>query len=81
MLFQTDIKSTALQGRHFKFECVNRLYDVDNATIWTENLYGAGVRARCFLFLCSASDVRSRYFVEILVVSKKLKQYWCPLPA
>ncbi|XP_024372401.1 uncharacterized protein [Physcomitrium patens] len=32
-----------LQGRHFKFECVNRLYDVDNATIWTENLYGAGI--------------------------------------
>ncbi|KAI3935162.1 hypothetical protein MKW92_005632 [Papaver armeniacum] len=28
-------------GRHFKFECVNRIYDDLNATVWTEQLYGS----------------------------------------
>lgn len=33
--------SQLLQGRHWKFECVNRIYDHRNATMWTEDLYGA----------------------------------------
>lgn len=32
-----------LQGRHFKLECVNRIYDDRNATIWTDYLYGSQV--------------------------------------
>lgn len=36
-----DFNSLLLEGRHFKFECVNRLYDGKNATVWTEQLYGA----------------------------------------
>ena len=33
----------ALQGRHYKLECVNRIYDGENNTIWTSNLYGSQV--------------------------------------
>ncbi|KAJ7972241.1 exostosin family protein [Quillaja saponaria] len=33
--------SQLLEGRHFKLECVNRIYDEKNATIWTDQLYGA----------------------------------------
>lgn len=33
--------SLLLEGRHFKLECVNRLYDDMNSTIWTDQLYGA----------------------------------------
>ncbi|KAG6690791.1 hypothetical protein I3842_10G030800 [Carya illinoinensis] len=33
--------SLLLEGRHFKFECVNRIYDDKNATLWTDQLYGA----------------------------------------
>ncbi|GMH18719.1 hypothetical protein Nepgr_020560 [Nepenthes gracilis] len=36
-----QFNSLLLEGRHFKFECVNRLYDHRNATFWTEQLYGA----------------------------------------
>ncbi|KAL7138513.1 hypothetical protein ABFS83_10G169300 [Erythranthe nasuta] len=36
-----DFNSHLLEGRHFKFECVNRIYDHRNATIWTDQLYGA----------------------------------------
>ncbi|KAL9241303.1 hypothetical protein vseg_015433 [Gypsophila vaccaria] len=36
-----QFNSLLLEGRHFKFECVNRLYDDRNATVWTEQLYGA----------------------------------------
>ncbi|KAK9699287.1 hypothetical protein RND81_08G165100 [Saponaria officinalis] len=36
-----QFNSLLLEGRHFKFECVNRLYDDRNATAWTEQLYGA----------------------------------------
>lgn len=36
-----QFNSLLLEGRHFRFECVNRLYDQRNATIWTEQLYGA----------------------------------------
>lgn len=32
-----------IKGRHFKMECVNRMYDHRNATIWTDQLYGAQV--------------------------------------
>lgn len=32
-----------LQGRHFKLECVNRIYDDRNATVWTDYLYGSQV--------------------------------------
>ncbi|KAH1258127.1 putative glucuronosyltransferase [Glycine max] len=35
--------SLLLEGRHFKQNCVNRLYDVYNATIWTDELYGAQI--------------------------------------
>ncbi|KAH6772808.1 exostosin family protein [Perilla frutescens var. hirtella] len=36
-----DFNSLLLEGRHFKMECVNRIYDDRNATIWSEQLYGA----------------------------------------
>ncbi|KAI3471660.1 hypothetical protein Pfo_028310 [Paulownia fortunei] len=36
-----DFNSLLLEGRHFKFECVNRIYDGRNATLWTDQLYGA----------------------------------------
>jgi len=32
-----------MQGRHFKFHCVNRVYDADNHTFWSDQLYGAEV--------------------------------------
>lgn len=36
-----QFNSLLLEGRHFKFHCINRLYDDRNATFWTEQLYGA----------------------------------------
>ncbi|MBA0558257.1 hypothetical protein Golob_015285, partial [Gossypium lobatum] len=36
-----EFNSLLLEGRHFKFECVNRIYDERNATLWTEQLYGS----------------------------------------
>ncbi|KAG8371916.1 hypothetical protein BUALT_Bualt12G0012600 [Buddleja alternifolia] len=36
-----EFNSLLLEGRHFKFQCVNRIYDPRNATLWTEDLYGA----------------------------------------
>ncbi|KAJ8528549.1 hypothetical protein K7X08_022241 [Anisodus acutangulus] len=36
-----DFNSLLLEGRHFKLECVNRIYDQRNATVWTDQLYGA----------------------------------------
>ncbi|KAE8718612.1 hypothetical protein F3Y22_tig00110009pilonHSYRG00167 [Hibiscus syriacus] len=36
-----DFNSLLLEGRHFKFECVNRIYDERNATLWTDQLYGS----------------------------------------
>ncbi|CAI9100042.1 OLC1v1036962C3 [Oldenlandia corymbosa var. corymbosa] len=36
-----EFNSLLLEGRHYKLECVNRIYDHRNATIWTEQLYGA----------------------------------------
>ncbi|CAN4099793.1 unnamed protein product [Withania somnifera] len=36
-----DFNSLLLEGRHFKLECVNRIYDPRNATVWTDQLYGA----------------------------------------
>lgn len=36
-----EFNSLLLEGRHFKLECVNRIYDHRNATIWTDHLYGA----------------------------------------
>ncbi|KAJ9184754.1 hypothetical protein P3X46_004449 [Hevea brasiliensis] len=36
-----EFNSLLLEGRHFKFECVNRIYDEKNATYWTDQLYGA----------------------------------------
>lgn len=38
-----EFSSQLLQGRHFKFQCVNRLYTPLNVTLWTENLYGAKI--------------------------------------
>lgn len=35
--------SHLLEGRHWKHQCVNRIYDHDNATIWTPQLYGAEI--------------------------------------
>lgn len=37
----SEYNSLLLEGRHFKLECVNRIYDGNNATVWTEHLYGA----------------------------------------
>ncbi|GKV25754.1 hypothetical protein SLEP1_g35148 [Rubroshorea leprosula] len=36
-----NFNSLLLEGRHFKFECVNRIYDDRNVTIWTDQLYGS----------------------------------------
>ncbi|PNT78050.1 hypothetical protein BRADI_1g73000v3 [Brachypodium distachyon] len=36
-----EFDSHLLEGRHFKLQCVNRIYDDKNRTIWTEQLYGA----------------------------------------
>ncbi|KAK9921833.1 hypothetical protein M0R45_030329 [Rubus argutus] len=36
-----DFNSLLLEGRHFKLECVNRIYDDKNSTLWTDMLYGA----------------------------------------
>ncbi|KAM7271751.1 hypothetical protein ACFE04_030965 [Oxalis oulophora] len=36
-----DFNSLLLEGRHFKLECVNRIYDEKNATLWTDHLYGS----------------------------------------
>lgn len=38
-----EINMLFSQGRHFKFQCVNRIYDERNRTLWTEQLYGAQV--------------------------------------
>lgn len=42
---------SAMKGRHFKLECVNRIYDSRNATIWTDLLYGAQVLLRAYATL------------------------------
>lgn len=36
-----QFNSLLLEGRHFKFQCVNRIYDDKNRTLWTEQLYGS----------------------------------------
>ncbi|KAF3328054.1 glucuronosyltransferase [Carex littledalei] len=36
-----EFNSHLLEGRHYRMECVNRIYSGDNKTIWTEHLYGA----------------------------------------
>ncbi|XP_073223258.1 uncharacterized protein [Cicer arietinum] len=36
-----EFNSLLLEGRQYKGECVNRIYDENNATIWTQYLYGA----------------------------------------
>ncbi|KAJ0973617.1 hypothetical protein J5N97_015582 [Dioscorea zingiberensis] len=38
-----EFNSHLLEGRHFKFECVNRIYNDMNRTLWTEQLYGAQI--------------------------------------
>ncbi|ONH95380.1 hypothetical protein PRUPE_7G067200 [Prunus persica] len=38
-----DFNSLLLEGRHFRLECVNRIYDGKNSTLWTDQLYGAQV--------------------------------------
>jgi hypothetical protein len=38
-----EFDSHLLEGRHFKFQCVNRIYDDRNKTLWTQQLYGAQV--------------------------------------
>ncbi|CAN6454174.1 unnamed protein product [Victoria cruziana] len=38
-----EFNSHLLEGRHFKFQCMNRIYDDENATIWTEQLYGSQI--------------------------------------
>ncbi|XP_020104566.1 uncharacterized protein LOC109721384 isoform X2 [Ananas comosus] len=36
-----EFNSHLLEGRHFKFQCVNRIYTENNRTFWTDQLYGA----------------------------------------
>ncbi|XP_058073601.1 uncharacterized protein LOC131222515 [Magnolia sinica] len=36
-----EFDSHLLEGRHFKFECVNRIYSEQNTTLWTDQLYGS----------------------------------------
>ncbi|CAN1183534.1 Probable glucuronoxylan glucuronosyltransferase F8H [Linum perenne] len=38
-----EFNSLLLEGRHFKLECVNRIYNNKNATIWTDQLYGSQI--------------------------------------
>ncbi|KAL5744045.1 hypothetical protein ACOSQ2_027161 [Xanthoceras sorbifolium] len=38
-----EFNSLLLEGRHFKFECMNRIYDERNATLWTDQLYGSQI--------------------------------------
>ncbi|TXG70461.1 hypothetical protein EZV62_005396 [Acer yangbiense] len=38
-----EFNSLLLEGRHFKFECINRIYDERNATLWTDQLYGSQI--------------------------------------
>ncbi|KAL5124373.1 putative glucuronoxylan glucuronosyltransferase F8H [Glycine soja] len=38
-----EFNSLLLEGRHFKLECVNRIYDGNNITVWTDQLYGAQI--------------------------------------
>lgn len=38
-----EFNSHLLEGRHWKYECVNRIYDFNNVTVWTEQLYGAEI--------------------------------------
>lgn len=38
-----DFNSLLLEGRHYRLECVNRIYDGKNSTLWTDQLYGAQV--------------------------------------
>ncbi|CAM6123952.1 unnamed protein product [Calypogeia fissa] len=35
--------SHLLEGRNYKYHCVNRLYDVSNWTYWSDDLYGAEI--------------------------------------
>lgn len=36
-----EFNSHLLEGRHWRFECVNRIYTDQNATFWTDQLYGS----------------------------------------
>ncbi|KAL5708110.1 adenylosuccinate synthase [Ranunculus cassubicifolius] len=36
-----EYNSQLLEGRHFRFECVNRIYNEQNTTVWTDQLYGS----------------------------------------
>eukprot|EP01018_Ginkgo_biloba_P032824 Gb_35367 [translate_table: standard] len=38
-----EFNSHLLEGRHFRFECVNRIYDGRNASVWTDQLYGSQI--------------------------------------
>ncbi|KAL5137596.1 putative glucuronoxylan glucuronosyltransferase F8H [Glycine soja] len=38
-----EFNSLLLEGRHYKLECVNRIYDDNNITVWTDQLYGAQI--------------------------------------
>ncbi|MCO5614912.1 hypothetical protein L7F22_069197 [Adiantum nelumboides] len=38
-----EFNSHLLEGRHWKHHCVNRVYDWENATVWTPQLYGAEI--------------------------------------
>jgi len=51
-----------IQGRHFKFHCVNRVYDANNHTFWSDQLYGAEVWT---IFLQFATYSLPGFFGEI----------------
>ncbi|KAK1288944.1 putative glucuronoxylan glucuronosyltransferase F8H [Acorus calamus] len=36
-----EFNSHLLEGRHYRYQCVNRLYNDQNTTIWTDQPYGA----------------------------------------
>ncbi|KAM0937662.1 putative xylogalacturonan beta-1,3-xylosyltransferase [Dioscorea sansibarensis] len=36
-----EFNSQLLEGRHLKYECVNRIYTEANRTLWTTHLYGS----------------------------------------
>lgn len=58
----------ALQGRHYKYHCVNRLYDGDNNTFWVNQLYGAEVHARSWTCFQNLDFLNISAYVDTLSI-------------
>lgn len=44
------------QGRHYRNHCVNRIYDLDNRTIWIDDLYGSEVGTLYTMFTTDSTE-------------------------